>query len=691
MKNSITEKELTAYALNEVTADQLARIESALEASPELRQELADIQQMVKVLEAGFAEDPLPESQSEEFLEILTESKASPFWSRWLTPIPVTLLVLSAAVVGTWVLRPFFEAESPLLVAQTEVAEVSDFGTEESAPPVKAQPLRQKMAAGKKLPTIESPQSGALAPPTGQRVAGGVGFKTKSKLKSKSSAAVKSGGQRARSYNPNVQLGGRGERYRSYPLGFYQEPYRDSFVEVSAKPLSTFSIDVDTASYSLVRRSLMENNQLPPPRHVRIEEMINYFTYNDPAPKGDEPFSVSWEVADSPWIDHNKLVRIAVKGRVPTKSVASNLVFLVDVSGSMEQANKLPLLKKGLHKLVDQLGAKDRVALVVYAGDSRTVLESTAVGGEKAIIHKAIDDLTSGGGTNGSGGITRAYELARKAHLTNGNNRVVLATDGDFNVGLTSQSALDELIVKEAQSGVFLTILGFGQAYHSDAIMESLSNKGNGNYFVIDTEKEAEKVLVQELQSNMVTIAKDVKIQVEFNPANVESYRLIGYQNRKLNARDFNDDKKDAGEIGAGQSVVALYELTTAGASKKGVDPLKYQPRAFVKAKEGTKFGDQLLTLKLRYKTPRGSKSVKKEYALKNSSRSFEKASDDLRWAAGVAGFGMMLQNSKDKGSLSYGKVIKMLDESRGLKKGGYDQEKGELVEVVKKAERLSR
>ncbi|MEI8312400.1 MAG: VWA domain-containing protein, partial [Verrucomicrobiota bacterium] len=360
----------------------------------------------------------------------------------------------------------------------------------------------------------------------------------------------------------------------------YDVVQENVFLDAKANPLSTFSIDVDTASYANVRRFL-NSDQLPPAGAVRIEELINYFPYSYPQPDAEVPFSVSVETARPPWAPEHELVRIGIKGREleARNRPASNLVFLVDVSGSMQPENKLPLLKRSLRALVENLGDEDRVAVAVYAGSSGLVLPPTP-GSDKRRIRAAIDQLGAGGSTNGAQGIRLAYETARENFLKEGNNRVILCTDGDFNVGTTSQSSLVKLIEKERASGVFLSVLGFGDGNLKDSTMEKLADKGNGNYAYIDSFSEGRKVLVEEMGGTLFTIAKDVKIQVEFNPARVAGYRLIGYENRLLAKEDFNNDKKDAGEIGAGHAVTALYEVVPAGKSLPGgnsVDPLKYQ------------------------------------------------------------------------------------------------------------------
>jgi Ca-activated chloride channel family protein len=457
------------------------------------------------------------------------------------------------------------------------------------------------------------------------------------------------------------------------------------FIAVAQEPPSTFSIDVDTASYAQVRRFLTQG-QRPPKDAVRIEELINYFPYNDPPPTGDDPFSVHIEVAGCPWDAAHRLVRIGLKGRPidRNKRPPSNLCFLIDVSGSMDQPNKLPLLKSALSLLVEQLGENDRVAIVVYAGAAGLVLPSTPCT-RKAEILEAIDRLQAGGSTNGGAGIQLAYDLAVRHFIRNGTNRVILATDGDFNVGVTNQGDLTRLIEAKAKSNVFLSVLGFGMGNIKDSTLEKLADKGNGNHAYIDSLDEARKVLVEELGSTLVTIAKDVKIQVEFNPARVGAYRLIGYENRLLRNQDFNDDKKDAGEIGAGHHVTALYELVPPGRASQvaAVGPLKYQ-------KPVQQAGDspESLTVKLRYKKPDGDKSRLLERGVVDEGLDYARATDDFKLASAVAGFGMLLRNSPYKGTLTFDGVLELAQAVSGSDPSGYRQE---FLDLVRKARDLVR
>jgi Ca-activated chloride channel family protein len=457
------------------------------------------------------------------------------------------------------------------------------------------------------------------------------------------------------------------------------------FFAVLQSPLSTFSIDVDTASYANIRR-MLNSNQLPPAAAVRIEEMVNYFSYDYPQPEGDQPFSVNIETASCPWKTEHRLIRVGLAGRIvpQEKRPTCNLVFLIDVSGSMNEPNKLPLVKQGLAMLVQRLSPDDRVAMVVYAGQSGLALPSTPVS-QKQTILDTIDHLEAGGSTNGGEGIQLAYKIAGEHLNKEGVNRVILATDGDFNVGVTNQNDLVKLVEEKARGGVFLSVLGFGMGNLKDATLEKLADKGNGNYAYIDTFAEAKKVLVDQMAGTLVTIAKDVKIQIEFNPAQVAAYRLIGYENRILAAKDFNDDKKDAGEIGAGHTVTALYEIVPTSASTAGVDPLKYQTVENTPRPQPN--SDELITLKLRYKQPDGETSKLIQSPVKDSQRTFDEASDDLRFAAAVAGFGMMLRNSPHKGDLTYDAVLNMSTRSMGKDTSGY---RAEFIDLVRKAKTLS-
>jgi Ca-activated chloride channel family protein len=444
----------------------------------------------------------------------------------------------------------------------------------------------------------------------------------------------------------------------------HPKPVPDNpFKPAAADPLSTFSVDVDTAAYANVRRYLQQQSVLPPPAAVRLEELINYFSYDYPAPTGEHPFAANVEVASCPWAPANRLVRVGLKGReqAAVDRPATNLVFLIDVSGSMSAVNKLPLVKRSLELLVEQLRAQDRVAIVVYAGASGVVLESTP-GDRKAEVRAALERLSAGGGTNGGAGIQLAYDLASRHFAEGGGvNRVVLCTDGDWNVGVQTHERLQALIEEKAKSNVFLTVLGFGMD-HRDTTLELLADKGNGNYAFVDTTAEARKVLVDQLSSTLITIAKDVKVQVEWNRDAVASYRLLGYENRVLAARDFADDTKDAGEIGAGHTVTALYEVVPTS-----------QPKG----------QRQLMTLRLRYKEPLGDVSRLLEQPAVDQGQTFEQASPDFRFAAGVAAFGLVLRQSPHKGTATLGLAHALVRQGVGKDPHGLRRELVDLIEVA--------
>ncbi|OAB78620.1 vWA domain-containing protein [Cochleicola gelatinilyticus] len=458
----------------------------------------------------------------------------------------------------------------------------------------------------------------------------------------------------------------------------YQRIEENNFKRVKTAPLSTFSIDVDKAGYSNVRR-MINNGQKIPQDAVKIEEMINYFSYEYPEPKGDEPFSIRTEMAASPWNKDTKLVKIGLKGKdIRTANLPnSNLVFLLDVSGSMDSPNKLGLLKSALGVLVDQLREQDKVSIVVYAGAAGLVLKPTS-GANKTAIMKAIENLSAGGSTAGGEGIQLAYKIAQEHFIKNGNNRVILATDGDFNVGASSDRAMEDLIEEKRESGVFLTCLGFGMGNYKDSKMETLADKGNGNHAYIDTMQEAKKVLGTEFFGTIYTIAKDVKIQVEFNPTKVQAYRLIGYENRLLNDEDFNDDKKDAGELGSGHTVTALYEIIPVGVKSayvKSIDELKYtHPKQ-------ASTGNELLTVKFRYKDPDGTTSKLLVRTLEDTNTLVRNTSEDFQFSAAVALFGQQLRGSEFIEAKSTKDVLRLAEAGRGKDKEGY---RAEFIRLVK-------
>ena len=457
------------------------------------------------------------------------------------------------------------------------------------------------------------------------------------------------------------------------------------FRRVVNNPLSTFAIDVDAASYSNVRR-FINQGQLPPKDAVRIEELINYFKYDYPQPKGDRPFSVTTEVSAAPWNPAHRLVHIGLQGKIITNEnlPPSNLVFLLDVSGSMDEPNKLPLLKSAFRLLVDQLSDQDRVSIVVYAGSAGVVLSPTP-GNQKGQILAALEQLEAGGSTAGGEGIQRAYQLAQENFIESGNNRVLLATDGDFNIGISSDAELVRLIEEKREQGVFLTVLGFGAGNLQDAKMESLADQGNGHYAYIDNILEAKKVLVSELGGTLLTIAKDVKIQVGFNPAQVQAYRLIGYENRLLRSEEFTDDTKDAGELGAGHSVTALYEVIPAGVDSEvelpDIDASSTQGDAVEPAAYRN---DELMQVQLRYKLPDHNDSKLLTYRLADQGLRLEGASTDFRFSAAVAAFGMVLRGSQYKGNASFDHVLSWASDSQGPDLDGYRAEFIRLLQTSK-------
>ncbi|RQW88007.1 MAG: VWA domain-containing protein [Geobacter sp.] len=462
----------------------------------------------------------------------------------------------------------------------------------------------------------------------------------------------------------------------------YDRVNENPFLDVLKNPQSTFSIDVDTASYTNVRR-FINNGTLPPPDAVRIEELINYFSYDYPQPTGNVPFSFSTELTDTPWKPGNKLLLIGLQGaNIPTEKLPpANLVFLIDVSGSMEQENKLPLLIKSFKLLVGQLRKQDTVAIVVYAGQAGLVLPATS-GGDKQKILSALEGLQAGGSTAGGEGIQLAYRIAAENFRKNGNNRVILATDGDFNVGASSDAEMERLIEQKRKNGVYLSVLGFGMGNYKDAKMQKLADRGNGNYAYIDTLQEARKVLVSQFGGTLLTIAKDVKLQVEFNPAKVTSYRLIGYEKRALRPEDFADDKKDAGELGSGHTVTALFEIVPAdGASVK--QDFTYQT---IQIKDGAQASNELATIRFRFKKPTEETSREIVKKIPATAASFFKAGGNIRFAASVAEWGLVLRNSEYKGSANYAQILKMARSAKGADNQGY---RAEFIRLVEMAELL--
>ncbi|MEM6967552.1 MAG: VWA domain-containing protein [Bacteroidota bacterium] len=466
----------------------------------------------------------------------------------------------------------------------------------------------------------------------------------------------------------------------------YNHIVENDFLSALDQPLSTFSIDVDNASYSNVRRYL-NSYQMPPKDAVRIEEFVNYFNYDYPQPSGEDPFSIHTEISDCPWNTEHKLVHIGLQGYELSKEQMppSNLVFLLDVSGSMENPNKLPLLKRAFELLTQQMREEDKVSIVVYAGASGLVLPPTA-GSDKHKIIRALQNLRSGGSTAGAAGIKLAYQTAETAFIKNGNNRVILATDGDFNVGTSSTSELVRLIEEKRKSGVFLSVLGFGMGNYKDGRMEQLADNGNGNYAYIDNFREAKKVFGKELGGTLHTIAKDVKLQIEFNPAHVKEYRLVGYENRKLKNEDFNNDKKDAGDLGAGHTVTAIYEIIPTNSSKTlagKTDELKYQNRS---VKRWAEADPDWMTIKLRYKRPNEDVSKLLEVTAKDQGIALAETSNNFRFSAAVASFAMLLRDAQYKGNTSYDAIHTLAKAAIGKDPNGY---RDEFLTLIQKAKQV--
>jgi len=465
-----------------------------------------------------------------------------------------------------------------------------------------------------------------------------------------------------------------------YNTESYNAINENIFKKVIGNPLSTFSIDVDNASYSNIRR-FINNGQVPPKDAVRIEEMVNYFDYTYSKPKGNDPFSINYEMSECPWNTSTRLIMVGLQGKDIdySEADASNLVFLIDVSGSMQSENKLPLVKHSLNSLIDNLNEKDRVAIVVYAGAAGEVLSSTACS-NKQKIKDAINNLEAGGSTAGGAGIKLAYDIAIKNLIPEGNNRVILCSDGDFNVGTSSDAEMTRLVEEKRKTGVFLTICGFGLGNYKDSKMESIADNGNGAYYYIDEEKEAKKVFTTDMRGTLFTIAKDVKIQIEFNPALVEEYRLIGYENRALNKEDFENDAKDAGELGAGHRVTAMYEIKLlsnqyqpSGLNEKpDGETLKYQTTEVNKNAYNT---DEIMTLKLRFKAPNSETSKLIEKSLSANTIPLASTSDNFRFASAVIEFGMILRESEFKGDATYEEAIKLANSARGLDTYGYRED----------------
>jgi Ca-activated chloride channel family protein len=687
MKMNPDDPKLTAYALGELEEPERSTVARAVAESSEAQRVVDDIRDLAGALKTEFATElekempALAGSHGVGGSRSLIDIRDDPWF--WLIARPLAIAAVLAVLAVVSGVAVFSLRHENLRVAQGHRIEL----------PVGPKPadvegefeMPDKIAApSAPTPSLSLPLAG-FARNKLIEAAGKVGSFDRS---------------RARKFTGYMVGGANADRFRGirepsgeFNTATYDHVVENRFLDAANNPLSTFSIDVDTASYSNVRR-FINDGSLPPKDAVRVEEMINYFTYDYAQPSDAKPFAVHLDVASCPWEASHRLVRIGLKGKeiATDKRGPSNLVFLLDVSGSMMPPERLPLVKQAMRLLVDKLTENDRVAIVVYAGASGLALSSTT-GDHKEQILEALENLQAGGSTNGAEGIQLAYKIATDNFIKGGVNRVILATDGDFNVGVTSQGDLIRLIEDKAKSGVFLSVLGVGTDNLKDSMMRKLADKGNGNYAYLDSLDEARKVLVQQMNGSLVTIAKDVKIQVEFNPARVASYRLIGYEKRMLRKEDFNNDKVDAGEIGAGHTVTALYEVVPVGAainlaaSAPPVDPLKYSSDDKPTSTRSSS-SNEMLTVKLRYKKPDGDKSELVERAVTDTDEKFENAPVDLKFAAAVAEFGLILRDSEYRGNGTLAAVLEWAEEGKGSDANGY---RAGFIELVRKAQALKR
>lgn len=755
-KISPADPRLTAYAFGELEGDELKLIEAAVQADPALQAAVAELRGFGDTLTSALGDEPANVKADGDLrapAPITAVAEAKPKKRRGLIiPFPLHYLATAAAAcfaVVVWMHYETAPSAGPAMKPKNAPASASPVAanpavTLTAAPALAATPLMEKDAAA--LPEMPAPevkfdQSLAVGGGTGVGLTAAKTRNEGSVMSPQAASAPVEAAPRTRKEAVAAEVRRQNslrETPASAPVSDYAYRLADAsgslggvalapsamprksagqfadfdaragtesyahandngYHVVSAEPLSTFSIDVDTASYSNVRRFLT-GGRLPPRDAVRVEELINYFPYRYAQPadsaKNAAPFAAYLEVASAPWALEHRLVRIGLKGRELTAATRppANLVFLLDVSGSMNQPNKLPLVKESLRLLVERLRPDDRVAIVTYAGNSGLALPSTPASQKREIL-AALDGLRPGGSTNGAMGIHLAYDIAKANFATGGINRVILCTDGDFNVGVTDRDELTRLVSEKAKSRVFLSVFGFGMGNYKDATLESLADKGNGAYGYIDTRREAEKVFVEQAEGTLATIAKDVKIQVEFNPARVQSYRLIGYENRLLAKEDFNNDAVDAGDIGAGHTVTALYEIVPAGveddaATRPAVDPLKYQKTEDGMRKTTATGSRELLTVKIRYKAPEGDVSAKQEFPLIDGGRRFEQASDDFRFASAVAAWGMLLRDSSHKGSATFEQAQAWAENALGDDAGGY---RSEFLQLVRRSAELER
>ncbi len=705
---NLDDPKLTAFVLDQLDEPEKSDVALAIASSPEAQKEVDEIRNIGGALRTEFAAE-LEGTYGEPAADVtkrrsgdrhsLSDIHDDPWFWYTAGRLAIAAILAVFAVIGgvvLWtsggnrdaVIVDHFASGDPLSLSQPTPADVQGELSLNEEP-------AEKPAVPAAPPVSIAERGGVAAARTKSAIAG---------LANSGVIAPATEFDRTDRYDEIRRPGG------EFNTATYDHIEENPFLDATSNPLSTFSIDVDTASYSNVRRFINEG-ALPPKDTVRIEELINYFTYDYPQPNDDKPFTVQADVSGCPWEASHRLVRIGLKGKeiAADKRGASNLVFLLDVSGSMMPPERLPLVKQAMRLLTEKLTENDRVAIVVYAGSSGMVLPSTT-GDHKEQILDALENLQAGGSMNGAEGIQLAYSVAQKNFIKGGINRVILATDGDFNVGVTSQGDLIRLIQEKAKDGVFLSVLGVGTDNLKDSTMQKLADKGNGNYAYLDSIDEARKVLVQQMNGTLVTIAKDVKIQVEFNPASVQSYRLIGYEKRMLRKEDFNNDTVDAGEIGAGHTVTALYEVVPVGVavnpatSVPPVDRLKCGTNEAGKANgaaardnassartgsyNGASHNSEMMTVKLRYKKPDGDKSELLERVVKDSDSGFAKASPDFKFAAAVAEFGMLLRDSEHKGNVSLGAVLEWAQEAKGADSNGYRQG---FIDLVRKAQTLSK
>ena len=737
--------ELTAFALGELPPDEMRRVAAEVAADPALAAEVDAIRACAIALQEGMSMEPaaalLPEQRA--IIEAAATDTEPPdvapahvpetgSWWRWLLqPAWGVGLAGAAALMVTFLIWPRTvtptaqapeASDGPRYGPLPEAARmVPSSSGAPSVPPPPAPEVPAPAAAPSPRPTTTAPadpvrtkvsatpsRSGRAAvasdPVAGPGLPAGASVKVDrtpaAPMSGASPTPMPPGGMEPalmRRYGlvPRAAPGAEDSQTRGelpgvrLPDAFGGERYSGvaeaGFRPVTEARLSTFSIDVDTASYANVRRFLREG-RMPPADAVRVEEMINYFRYDHAEVKGPHPVATRVEVAECPWAPGHRLARVSLKAREVKRKERppANLVFLVDVSGSMGTENQLGLVQQSLRLLTGQLTARDHVSIVTYAGESAVAL-MPANGGEPGTILEAIQRLRAGGSTHGSAGLRTAYALARTNRVADGVNRVILCTDGDFTVGETSREQLLALIAEEAKSGVFLTVLGFGMGNYNDATMELLADRGNGTYAYLDSFREARKVLFEELESALVTVAKDVKLQVEFNPAQVQSWRLIGYENRALANRDFNDDTKDAGDIGAGHAVTALYEIVPVAGGEPGVDPLRYA-RQESPAPPARVRPEEMLFVKVRYKLPESTESRLLELAVPGEVQSWDRVGPDFRFTAAVAGFGMLLRESPHRGNLDLDRVLVLAERGLGTDPEGY---RAEFIDLVRRARQL--